>query len=628
MYISTEVFAMQRIFASILLFLALAASADLPASLADLKSYKLGDDRASLRAIEAMVAAASKDAAARKAAADALVAVLPGCTPDARHFALQQLRLIATAEHVQALLPFLKDPATNMDVRVILEVMPGDEASKAMRELLKDPDTDGPVLLGIVASLGVRRDVASVPLLAPLLKSTLPEVRKQAAWSLGQIATPGAAGVLLGVDLDRNVAEALVAAAPTVDQNVELHRIVNSRLIEPDNAEDMKVIGHTGLLFRHGRGEAYVLTLEDADRLRQVAAIWALRTLKDPALFTASVKFYPEVAPEFKPQLLALLADHAVVAARPVFIAAAVGDDRLLRRIGVQGLAKVGGDGALEPLLQAAENMPPGELDLLSAALSQIKGDAVNDRLIAALPAAGPQPAIVITRALVERSASKAVPELLKLATAKDARLAGEAIGGVGELAGPDTVAELLPLLSTPHEPAARSAIASICRRNGRDIAPIAKAYETADAKLKQSLLKALPAIGSKDALTLLRRELAGADAAVKTEAIRSLSVWTDGEPAEDLLQIARKSTSNTDKTLALRGLAKLIPQSQLPRAKQVEILNAALGLAADAQTKGMLQATLKDVQSPAGTPGEVGPAGAAGALKIVEAPTSVALVA
>ncbi len=617
---------MRCIVSCFVLCLSLAApAAELPELLTRIRNLKADDSRTALREIEDRVAETSRHHVGRKAAAEALLAAVPGSTPEARHFLLQQLRLVASSEQAPALVPLLKDPATSMDARATLELIPGEAAGKALLEALKD--TEGAVAIGIVASLGVRRDAAAVPVIAPLLKAPADQMRRQAAWSLGQIATPAAAEALLAAELNRAVAEALAATLSAVKSDEKLVKAICTRLTEPANAEDIRVIGHAGLLSLGG-GDACVAALADADKTRQAGAIAALRGMKDARLLVAASKHYTKVAPELKPILLALLAESAVAEAQPLFIAATTEDNRLLRRIGVEGLARVGSEQAVDPLLQAAEKMPAAELELLSAALAQIKGDAVNDKLIAALPAARPQMATVLTRALVERSDAKAVPALLKLTSAKDAKVAVEAIGGVGELAGPDAVGQLVPLLTTSHENAARSAIASICRRNGRDIAPLARAYDGAEAKLKQSLLKALPAVGGKEALALVRREAAGADAAVKTEAIRAMSVWTDGEPAEDLFAIAQKASIATDKTLALRGLAKLVPQSSLPKQKQVEMLIAAIGLATDQQTKGMLEATLKDVKTPAGEQGEAGPVGVAGGMKIVESPTSVTLMA
>jgi HEAT repeat protein len=75
-----------------------------------------------------------------------------------------------------------------------LERIPAPEAAQALREAL--PKLDAQLKVGVMGSLGVRRDAASVPALSALLGDTDASVARSAALALGAIRTPEAARAL------------------------------------------------------------------------------------------------------------------------------------------------------------------------------------------------------------------------------------------------------------------------------------------------------------------------------------------------------------------------------------------------------------------------------------------------
>ena len=78
--------------------------------------------------------------------------------------------------------------------RYALERIPASEAGQALRDAL--PKVSGAVLVGVIGSLGVRRDAASVPALAALLNNADASVARAAAIALGDIGTAEAAKAL------------------------------------------------------------------------------------------------------------------------------------------------------------------------------------------------------------------------------------------------------------------------------------------------------------------------------------------------------------------------------------------------------------------------------------------------
>jgi len=196
-----------------------------------LKKYDWGDDRSQLEPIDKAVAAAHKDAALRKKLEQRLAAVLGSDAPyAAKDFACRKLSLIGTAEAVPALAKLLTHRRLSHMARYALERIPGPEAVKAMRDAL--PKTSGLVKVGIINSLGVRRDCDAVPALIALLDDDDENVAAAAAAALGRIGTEDAAKALrahLGKGpekVQRAVADgALVAAERLLQEGKKLQAI-------------------------------------------------------------------------------------------------------------------------------------------------------------------------------------------------------------------------------------------------------------------------------------------------------------------------------------------------------------------------------------------------------------------
>jgi HEAT repeat protein len=160
-----------------------------------LKTYDWGTERDILNPIDNAVVATHGDAAARKELETRLAAVLgTGASRAAKDYVCRTLKTIGTAESAPALAALLPDNDLSHMARYALERIPAPEAAAAMRDAL--PKLTGALKVGVVGSLGVRRDAASVPALAALLGDTDQAIASAAAHALGTIGTPEAANTL------------------------------------------------------------------------------------------------------------------------------------------------------------------------------------------------------------------------------------------------------------------------------------------------------------------------------------------------------------------------------------------------------------------------------------------------
>lgn len=168
------------------------STAALDAAFAALARYDRGSGRGALQPIDDAVAAATQDAALRAALETRLVAVLRGpASTVAREFACEKLARIGGPDAVAALATLLADPDLAHAAANTLRAIPGEAASRALRQSLEH--LSGLPLVGAIAALGQRRDAASVTALAGFCGHAEERVVTAAAAALGEIGTVAAA---------------------------------------------------------------------------------------------------------------------------------------------------------------------------------------------------------------------------------------------------------------------------------------------------------------------------------------------------------------------------------------------------------------------------------------------------
>jgi HEAT repeat protein len=174
-----------------------AASADeaLNKAFEALRTYEWGADRAALAPIDKAVAASHDNDLARRELEKRLCDVLSSGTPQAaKDIACRQLSLIGSSECVPTVSHLLTDEKLSHMARYALERIPDDAAVEAMRNAM--PKVSGRTKVGVINSLGVRRDAKSAGALVALLEDSDHQIAAAAAAALGSIGNPDAAKAL------------------------------------------------------------------------------------------------------------------------------------------------------------------------------------------------------------------------------------------------------------------------------------------------------------------------------------------------------------------------------------------------------------------------------------------------
>ena len=225
-----------------------------------LKTFDWGADLKTLVQIDEAVMATYGNAAARKELETRLVAVLKsGPSRSATDYICRTLKTIGTAESVPALAALLGEKDHSHMARYALERIPAPQAATALRVAVAK--LEGELQVGVIGSLGVRRDAASVPVLAFLLGSVAKAAGRAAANSLGVIATPEAGKALAdfakkapqdrktaATDACLACAEGLLAAGKKAEA-IALYKSLSGE----DQPKDVRLAATRGMLMTAGK---------------------------------------------------------------------------------------------------------------------------------------------------------------------------------------------------------------------------------------------------------------------------------------------------------------------------------------------------------------------------------------
>ncbi len=153
-----------------------------------LKTFDWGSDLAALAPIEDAATASHGKPEARQDLENRLITALKGIlTRDAQDYICRKLANVGTAAAVPALAGLLVNKGNSHMSRFALEQIPAPEAASALRDVL--PKVNGDLKVGVISSIGARRDRVAVDALSGLLADSDASVARAATLALGAIGS-------------------------------------------------------------------------------------------------------------------------------------------------------------------------------------------------------------------------------------------------------------------------------------------------------------------------------------------------------------------------------------------------------------------------------------------------------
>ena len=494
-------------------------------------------------------------------------------------------------------------------------------------EPMKDPAVDaafrdaagklkGKVLVGVVGSIGERRDVQAVPVLTKLLSDADPMVISAAAMSLGKIGTSEAAAAL-------QVAAGSAPAAVRWAVYDGLTRCANSMaaagkpaeaiaicdsLLKSDGAGPIKMAAMRCKIIALGDKGIDLLAEQfrsDDARMFSIALRLAME-LPGPAVTTALTDAAEKSMLDKQILLLQAIGNRHDARAVPTVLKLATTAGPEVRLMAIRVLPQVGNDAQVPFLFELAGGEDANIAKAAQLALASLGGTSTDAAILAKMQGDAKARRIGI-EALGQRRYSKAMPDVLKATQDADGAIRVAAIRALEDLAGPGDVGVLAGVVidakgDAEREAAERTLSAVVVRMpDAAHADAITSQLGKATGPAKLSLLRVLRSVGGPKALAAVREAMKDGNDEVRNTAVRTLCDWLTPEAADDMLTLAKSAPTPAHKVLGLRGYIRISRDRNIPEPKRLGMLKEAGALATRPEEKRQVLGAISAINSPAG---------------------------
>ena len=505
--------------------------------------------------------------------------------------ACRELRRVGTSKSVGALASLLNDDELSHMARYALETMNYPQVDVALRKALAK--TTGMPKIGVIISIGVRRDTLAVGKLTDLLNGPNPEIARAAAGALGRIATRKAAQALADARTVTSgqvrvaVNEGLLAASEQLVHGGDRDMTVGfyKELLASDEPLYVRMGAFRGLIFAEPhKADGYLVdALAGANPLmRDMAAQIIAETTGIQA-----TKYYAKALGDLpvggQVALLRGLAGRGDRTARGAVAEILDVSDKRVKLAATKTLGEIGSSADVVRLAWLLTSKDADVVETGIVSLTIMQGDGVDAAVATAVGKVPGAAKAHLIEILANRDAAQALPTAVDSLKDNDRVVRMAALVALVKLGGEDQTSVAIEAVKAANDSAERAAagkaLGAICSRCGEDVlATILNALYGTDTEARIVLLGSLGRIGGPKAIRLILVAMNDPDEEVSGAAVRILSAWPTPEAAEHLLKLAH-SQKLTQQVLGLRGyirLARIEPSNM----KKTEMLTSAMDLA------------------------------------------------
>jgi len=545
-----------------------------------------------------------------------LIAVLKSA--DASHKekvdACRGLSLIGTRKAIAPLAALLGDEKLSHMARYGLEPIQDPAVDDALRDALGE--LKGRPLVGVIGSIGVRRDATAVKPLTTMLEDPDAEVAQAAARALGKIANQPATRALQRALRGAPAANQLAiceglfrcAEAHGSEGQRDVATEIYDQLRESDAPHQVRGGALRGAILARGKAGVTLLRehLRSDDYILFSAACQTALEMPGSEVTGALTVELNKLGADSQILVIWTLGQRADPAALPTLFALAKKGQKNVRLEAIRALPRIG-DASAVPLL--AELMADSDSQISQTAqeaLAALPGREADAAVMAMLNSSDSSQRLLGIELTGRRRMTTSLPALLKAARDPDPRTRPAAIKMVGELGSPAELPTLLDLLTKLEDSqeldAARQALSDVCAKTDDPESyteKLTSVLAKAQPAQKVVLLRVLSGIGGLEALRAVSTWIGDSDPEVNTAAIRALSTWKDVDAAPILLTLAQKFKNPNDKTLCLRGFLGFASRGDLPANQRLSMCRQAADLIQRNDEKKLLLGALGSIDSP-----------------------------
>ena len=515
-----------------------------------------------------------------------------------KQIACMQLAIVGTADSIPVLTPLLQDAKLAHSARTALEGIPDPAVDDALRDSLSK--LEGNQLVGVINSIGVRRDVQAVEKLTEMLSSSDVQTSAAAAGALGQIAVPAAVTTLLerlaaGGDHSEATAIACLACGDMlIDDNQQARAVeVYDAVRQSDTPRHLRIAATWSAVRARGNDALSLITelLQGEDDAMFAVALQATRIPIAAPVTGALVDALSQRSPDRRALIITALGDLGDAAVLPEIIPSVNDESRVVQLAAIGALEQLGDSAVIDQLIDVASGGDAVVTRAARNALEGLSGKDVNSALAGKLSANSANELLVSIAG--NRRITEAIPALWKAAESRQLNVRDAAVRALGETIGPDEIVKLIRMVvaaeSEHDRKATVAALTKACMRTPdreATVKEVSAELSRASVEMRFVLYELLRVVGGKTALQQVVEGARDPRDASQDASTRALGKWLTPDVAPELLELAKSFRNRKYRIRSMRGYVRVIQQFGLPADERLEMARQAFKVAERSEEK------------------------------------------
>ncbi len=497
----------------------------------------------------------------------------PESTYAARQFVCRMLRRIGPDRSLPHLTRMLLDEELTDDARYAMQGHDSPEIDAILRGALDQ--LEGPALIGVIGTIGQRRDRSAVTRLVSLTGQGDTRLTRACVTSLGRIGGSQAQEALFGLELPRELeplrqdallrcADNLVNEGAITEATAMYRRMTTDEFPVP-----VRIASWRGLVLSQQETAApsFLTMLRSEEPEIQKAGARFLIEMRDAVDMMPVAEALDSFPVSAQALAISALASSGARQATSIVVSFVESDDDAVRHAAIRAVGDLG-DASHVPLLVRIAVSIEDETSLPARdSLVRLRGEGVDERIITAANEQSDLARALLIEVLYSRHTVLAVPTFLTHAEDRNEKVRLASIRALADLADIRQLPELFGLLSRVSDEEDRNgiegAILALCERqpdeDREDVIDLLLLNSERIPRLRLSLLRVVGNLHGDTALGALTTVTADEDTQVRLVAIEALGKWPDATPMETLLKVAESSSMENERTLALAGVLRLM---------------------------------------------------------------------
>ncbi|MDR2116311.1 MAG: HEAT repeat domain-containing protein, partial [Planctomycetaceae bacterium] len=479
---------------------------------------------------------------------------------------------------VAPLAAVLLDEKLSHPARIGLQQIPGSAATAALCTAASQ--AKGSILIGIINSLGDRRDPAAVTVLTQLLAESDSRIVQASAIALGKIGNTEALQTLqkyfteIGTTQKVLFVDGLFACAEhlrTIGDAKGAATVYAVVRVQKELPVASRCGAIRGEILSLGINAVSVLNAEmSAADAEFLAALEACRDLTAPELTPVFLDMLPKLNSERQILLLDLLDCRSDPKTKDTILNISKnGQNLTVRNAAFSALAGFPCDDVITYLLeQATKEENAMFFDSIIDALTRMSADGLDTKIVERLKITKGKACIPLVRICTKRKIAASTPVLLPLLTDPEYDVRVVVLQALGNTVSGENIDVLIERLLKPRSKiefdTVIGSLHTVCNRTV-DCEAVAEklsaVYGSAPIETKTVLLDLFGALGGQTAIAAVRKAVADPTEAIQDAATRVLGNWHDHDAAPVILGILQNPAVQKFHNRSLRGYIRIVRQ-------------------------------------------------------------------